>query len=96
MNSFSIELVSNASCNYWPKNSHISVTKFQPEQGDFKEEWALAFSVVSYPLLHQNVTEVKFILIDGRESSKGKRKIEPINKEPGLYPSFVDIVVAIN
>ena len=46
--------------------------------------------------MYQNVTEGKFTLVDGRESSEEKRKIVPMNIEPGLYPSFVDIVVAMN
>ena len=46
--------------------------------------------------MYQNVTEGKFTFVDGRESSEEKRNIVPMNSEPGLYPSFVDIVVAMN
>ena len=46
--------------------------------------------------MYQNVTEGKFTFVDGRESSEEKRKIVPMNIEPGLYPSIVDIVVAMN
>ena len=46
--------------------------------------------------MYQNVTEGKFTFVDGRESSEEKRKIVPMNIEPGLYPSFFDIVVAMN
>ena len=35
-------------------------------------------------------------LVDGRESSEEKRKIAPMHIEPGLHPSIVDIVVAMN
>ena len=34
--------------------------------------------------------------IDGRESPVEKRKIQPMHIEPGLYPSIVDIVLAMN
>ena len=46
--------------------------------------------------MYQNVTEGKFTFIDGRESPEEKRKIQPMLIEPGLYPSIVDIVVAMN
>ena len=46
--------------------------------------------------MYQNVTEGKFTFVDGRESSAEKRKIVPMNIEPGLYPSIVDLVVAMN
>ena len=61
-----------------------------------KGEWAVAISEISYPSLYQNVTEGKFTFVDGRESSEEKRLIVPMNIEPGLYPSIVDIVVAMN
>ena len=51
---------------------------------------------ISYHSLYQNVTEGKFTFIDGRESPEEKRKIQPMHIEPGLYPSIVDIVVAMN
>ena len=96
MDSFTIELVSNASFNHFPKNSFSSFTNFLPEQIHLKGEWEVAISEISYPSLYQIVTEGKFIFVDGRESSEEKRKIVPMNIEPGLYPSIVDVVVAIN
>ena len=75
MNSFKIQLVSNASFNWYPNNSLRSFTKFLPEQTHLREEWEVAISEISYPSLYQNVTEEKFTLIDGRESPEEKRKI---------------------
>ena len=46
--------------------------------------------------MYQNVTEGKFIFVDGREKCEKKRKIVPMQIEPGFYPSIVDIVVAMN
>ena len=66
------------------------------KQIHLKGEWEVAISEISYPSLYQNVTEGKFTFVDGRESSEEKRKIVPMNIEPGLYPSIVDIVVAMN
>ena len=61
-----------------------------------KGEWEVAISEISYLFLYQNVTKGKFTFVDGRESSEKKRKIVPMHIEPGLYPSIVDIVVAMN
>ena len=96
MDSFTIELVSNASFNCYPNNSLCSFTNFLPEQIHLKGEWEVAISEISYPSLYQNVTEGKFTFVDGRESPEEKRKIQPMHVEPGLYPSIVDIVVAMN
>ena len=96
MNSFTIELVSNASFNCYPNNSLSSFTNFLPEQIHLKGEWEVAISEISYPSLYQNVTEGKFTFVDGRESPEEKRKIQPMHVEPGLYPSIVDVVVAMN
>ena len=96
MDSFTIELVSNASFNCYPNNSLSSFTNFLPEQIRLKGEWEVAISEISYTSLYQNVTEGKFTFIDGRESPEEKRKIQPMHIEPALYPSVVDIVVAMN
>ena len=108
MDSFTIELVSNASFNCYPNNSLSSFTNrtklskyilsklSKVIQIHLKGEWEVAISEISYPSLYQNVTEGKFTFVDGRESSEEKRKIVPMNIEPGLYPSIVDIVVAMN
>ena len=99
MDSFNIELVSNASFNCYPNNSLSSFTNFLPQQIHLKGEWEVAISEISYPSLYQNVTEGKFTFVNGRERLKDlrrKKKIVPKNIEPGLYPSMVDIVIAIN
>ena len=96
MDSFTIELVSNASFICYPNNSLSSFTNFLPEQKHLKGEWEVAISEISYPSLYQNVTEGKFTFVDGRESFEEKRKIVPMSIEPGLYPSIVDIVVAMS
>ena len=48
-----------------------------------------------HTLLSQNVTEGNFTFVDDRESSEERRKIVPLNIEPGLYPSIVDKVLAL-
>ena len=96
MDSFTIELVSNASFYCYPNNSLSSFTNFLPEQIHLKGEWEVAISEISYPSWYQNVIEEKFYFIDGQESPEEKRKNQPMHIEIGLYPKFVDIVVAIN
>ena len=96
MDSFTVELFSNASFNCYQNNSLSSSTKFLPKQIQSKGEWEVATSEISYPSSYQKVTQGKFTCVDGRESSKDKRKIVPMNFESGLYPSFVVIVVAMN
>ena len=96
MDYFTNELVSNASCNCYPNKSRSSFTKFLPEQIHLKGECEVAIPEELYSALYQNVTEGKITFIDGRESPEEKRKIQPMHTEPGLYPSIVDIVVAMN
>ena len=85
MDCFTIELVSNASFNCYPKNSLSSLTNFLPEQILLRRDWEVAISDISFPSLNQNVTEVKFTFVDGRENSEEKRKIVPMHIEPELY-----------
>ena len=53
MDSFTIELVSNASFNCYPNNSLSSFTSFLPEQLHLKGEWKVAFSEISYPSFYK-------------------------------------------
>ena len=56
MDSFTIELVSNASFNCHPNNSLSSFTNFLPKHIHLKGEWEVDISEISYPSLYQNVT----------------------------------------
>ena len=96
MNSFSIELVFNASFNCYPNKSFSSSTIVLPEQIRLKGEWEIVISEIFYPSLYQVFTGGKFTFVDSRKSSEEKRKTELMHIEPGLYPTIVDIVEAIN
>ena len=96
MDFFTIELISNAPFNCYPNNSLSSFTNFLSEQIHLKREWEVTILEISYAFLYQNITEGNFTFVDGREISEEKRKIVPMHMEPGLYPSIVDIVVAMN
>ena len=92
MDSFTIELVSNASAQLFPNNTLRSFTKFLPEQINLEGQWVVAISEISYPSMHQNVTERKFKFFDEKLS----KSTSTYNLEIGLYTSITDIVEAMN
>ena len=56
----------------------------------------MAISEKFHTSFYQNDTEVTITFLDRRESAEEKRKIESMHFDPGLYPSIVGIVVAMN
>ena len=92
MESFTIELVSNASAQLFPGNTLSSFTNFLPEQLNLDGQWEFAISEISYPSMYQNVTEGKIMFFDQKLSKSS----EFYYLEPGLYPSITDIVEAMN
>ena len=85
MNSFTIELVSNACFDCNPNNTLRSFTNFLPE---------VAFIELSYPSVNQNITEGKFFYLD--EASPNTKPSDYYTIDPGLYPSLSDIVNEMN
>ena len=92
MESFSRELVSNASAQFFPDNTLSCSTNFLPEQLNLEGQWEVALSELSYPILYQNVTEGQFMFF-GKQFSKSS---DFYYLEPGLYLSITDIVEAMN
>ena len=92
MDSFTIELVSNASGELFPDNTHSSFTNFLPEQLNLEGQWEVAISEISYTSMYQNVTEEKFKFFNEKLS----KSTSTYNLEPGLYTSITDIVEAMN
>ena len=92
MDSFTIELVSNASGELFSDNTLSSITNFIPEQVDLEGQWEVAISEKSYPSLYQIITEGKFKFFDEKLS----KSTSTYNLEPGLYTSNTDIVEAMN
>ena len=68
MESFTIELVSNAPGEVFPDNTLSSSTNFLPEQLILEGQWEVAFSEISYPSMYQNITERKFKFFDEKLS----------------------------
>ena len=56
MDSFTIELVSNASGELFLDNTLSSFTNFLPEQIKLEGQWEVATSEISYPSMYQNIT----------------------------------------
>ena len=92
MESFTIELVSNASAQLFSDNTLSSFTNFLPDQLNLDGQWEVAISEISYPSMYQNVTEGKFMFFDKKLSKSS----EVYYLQPGLYPSITDIVEAMN
>ena len=92
MDSFTIELVSNASGEIFPDNTLSSFTNFLPEQVNFEGQCEVAISEISYPSKYQNITERYFKFFDEKLS----KSTSTYNLEPGLYTSIADILEAIN
>ena len=92
MDSFTIELVSNACGELIPDNTHSSFTNFLPEQVNLEGQWEVAISEISYPSMYQNITEGKFKFFDKKLSASTSIYIIKL----GLYTSITDIVEAMN
>ena len=92
MDSFTIELVSNASGELFPDNTLSSFTNFLPEQVNMEGQWEVAISEISCPSMYQNITKEKFNFFD----EKFSKSTSTYNLEPGLYTSNTDIVEAMN
>ena len=92
MESFTIELVSNASARLFPDNTLSSFTNFLPEQPNLRGQWEVAISEISNPSRYQNVTEGKIMFLNKKLSMSS----EFVYREPGLYSSITDIIEAMN
>ena len=92
MDSFTMELVSNASGELFPDNTLRSFTNILPEQVNLEGQWEVAISEISYPSMYQNTTEGKIKFFD----EKFSKSTSTCNLEPGLYTSITDIVEAMN
>ena len=92
MDSFTIELVSNASGELFPDNKLSFFTNFLPEQVNLEGQWEVAISEISYPSMYQNITEGYFKFFYEKLSNS----TSTYNLEPGLYTPITDIVEAMN
>ena len=92
MESFTKELVSNASAQLFPDNTLSTFTNFIPKPLNLQGQWEVAISKLTYPSMYQNVAEGKVLFFDKKLSKSS----EFYYLGPGLYPSITDIVEAMN
>ena len=94
MNSFTVELLSNASFDCHQNNSLSYFTNFLPEQINLEREWEDAITELSHPSLYQNITEEKLFYLE--EATPNTKPLDYYTLDPGLYPSISDIGNEIN
>ena len=92
MDSFTKELVSNASGEMSPNNTLSSFTNFLPEQVNLEGQWKVGVSEISYPSMYQKITEGKFKFFDEKLS----KSMSTYNLGAVQYTSIPDIVEALN
>ena len=92
MDSFTIELFSNASAKLISENRLNSFTNIFPEQLNLEGQGEVASSEKSYPSMYQNVTERKFLFFEKKHSKLS----EFLYRDPGVCPSNTDIVENLN
>ena len=92
MESFTKELVSNASARLFPDNTLSSLTNFSPEQLNLEGQSEVAISEKSYQSMYQNVTEGKIMFFHKKLSKLS----EFYYLGPGFYPSITDNFEAMN
>ena len=92
METFTTELVSKASTQYFADNTLSYSTNFLSEQVNVEGQWEIAISEISYTTMHQNVTEGKFMSFD----KKFLKSSEFYYLKFCLYPSITDFVEAMN
>ena len=92
MDSFTIELVSNASGELFPNNTLSSFSNFLLEQVILEGQWEVAISETSNPSMYQSITERNFKFFDEKLS----KSASTYNLKPGLYTSITYIVKAMN
>ena len=92
MDSFTIELVSNASGELFPDSTLSSFKNFLREQVNLEGQWEVAISEKSYPSRYKNITQGYCKFFDEKLS----KSMSTYNLEPVLYTSITYIVEAMN
>ena len=94
MNSFTVELASNASFDCFPNNTLSSFSNFLTEQVNLEGEWEVAITELSYPSLYQNIKYGKFFYLD--VATADTKPSDYYTIDAGLYPSIFDILNEMN
>ena len=92
MDSFTIELVSNASGELFPENTLSFFYKLFTRAINLEGQREVAISEISYPSMYQNITEGKIKFFNKKLS----KSTSTYSIEPGQYTSITDTVEAMN
>ena len=91
MNSFIIDLVSNASTDIYPSNSLSSFTNFLPDQINLEGDWEVALLEASHPTLYYNISDGRFRY----KQNENDNDMTLLQIPAGMYHSLNDILGAM-
>ena len=92
MDSFTTELVFDASGELFPDETLSPFTNFLPQQVYLEGQCEVAISTISYPSVYRNMTQGDFKFFDEKVS----KPTSTYNLEHRLYTSITDIVENMN
>ena len=92
MDSFTIELVSNASGQLYPDNTLSFFTNFYQSKKKLEGQWEVAISEMSYSSMYQKIKEGKFKFF----VEKLSESTTTYNLDPCLHTSITDIIDAMS
>ena len=92
MDSFKIQLVSNASLKLFPDDNLSSFSNFHPEHVNLDGQSEVTISDISHLSMYQKLTEGK--ILDYDEMLSNARKVQ--NLETGLYTCIENSLEAMN
>ena len=97
-NTFTLELVSNASMDIYRDNTLSSFTNFLPDQIDLDGTWEVALMEISYPARYMNIVDGRVVYKQELKSEDGRvhERWFEIGPEPGFHNSIDSIVTAMN
>lgn len=92
MDSFIVDLVSNASTDIYPNNTLSSFTNFLPDQISLEGDWEVALMEVAHPSLYHNVTNGIFTF---KRNQFDLNTDDDLQIPPGLYRSIDELLHAM-
>ncbi len=103
--SFYVDLLSNASTNYYSDNTLSHFSNFLPEQVNLNGDWEVALTEIYHPNYFENVTDGVFYFGAYDEKNLDAALKNPATKsrlvykysiQPGVYKNVQQVVAAIN
>ncbi len=103
--SFYVDLLSNASANYYSNKTLSHFSNFLPEQINLNGDWEVALTEIYHPNYFENVTDGVFYFGAYFEKSLDAALKNPATKsrfvykysiQPGIYKNIDEVFTAIN